>query len=477
MNGHHRGGPRDRTNLMTYKDTPLDALLPLIPGPRPRESEQARHVVLVIDSSGSMCGARLDQAKRISEYIVNTFLKSQDRLDLLTFTTGASSPLTGQAMTAQGKTQAIDELQRIACGGGTDPTQVLKELTDRSLSNCALLFFSDGEFGTIPARRPDCRTTVFGIRSGPFSAGESIRELADPIPVDEHFDPTRLKIPALEPRRQDHFFEPGAYRALSMKYVVPRTGTLEIPDLPLDGTATTFVKSEADLAAVRSKLTDPVLAYAQSKVGVVGELTTSIPDEWLAREEGRRAIQQWIAATFPLSDQRRYLFQLSQDGPRLDLEVALSPRQGGLPVVDHLEAHIVSDATADLDVSLRRDDTQPATFRGRVTLPAMQAATPATLVLQESGRDALPRPQRVSLLLPPRDDTAARPGPEAFSFGVNLALLERLAEMSGGVHDQPDRLEREHTPSRANARPLWPILATLACMCHLVAIFLFRLDV
>ena len=86
------------------------------------------------------------------------------------------------------------------------------------MKNCGLLFFSDGGFGPLrqlSQYRPDCRTTVFGIRPEPFSPNEPMSALADPIHIDSGFDPQRIKIPYFDQDAKNHFFEPGGYtRAL-----------------------------------------------------------------------------------------------------------------------------------------------------------------------------------------------------------------------------------------------------------------------
>ena len=88
--------------------------------------------------------------------------------------------------------------------------------------------------------------------------------LADPIHIDSGFDPQRMKIPYLDQDAKNHFFEPGA-SALSMKHVLPSGFAMEVPDIPVDGSATTSAKDDVVPVAVRPKLTDPVLATAISK--------------------------------------------------------------------------------------------------------------------------------------------------------------------------------------------------------------------
>src|SRR6185436_3343965 len=364
MNGRHTGTPLAATNLMSYDETPLEPLLPLVSQARARQAgPPPRHIVMLVDTSGSMCGQPLTSAQQIAVSIVERFLRPEDLLDLMAFTTSASARLTEEAMTPQGKARATDEIRRLACDGGTDPRDALQKLAARRLKNCGLLFFSDGGFGPLQQLsqyRPDCRTTVFGIRPEPFRADEPMAALADPIHVDAAFDPSRLKIPYFDPDAKNHFFEPGSYTALSMKHVLPSGYAMDMPAIPLAGSATTSPKDDVVPMAVRPKLTDPVLAYRDAGSANVGELTTTLPSAWLAREDGRAAIRQWIEAVLPAVNNRRYTFQLSQRGGELEIEIALAPEGNRLPEVDRLEASLDLPGTPGIDIAMRRDDAAPA---------------------------------------------------------------------------------------------------------------------
>jgi Mg-chelatase subunit ChlD len=480
LNGRHAESPRDPTNLMSYDGTPLEALLPLVSQSRARDSEPPpRHIVMLIDTSGSMCGAGLTQAQQIAVYVVERFLRPQDLLDIMAFTTTASAVLTEQAMTTEGRARASDEIRRMACDGGTDPTAALRLLAARKLTNCGLLFFSDGGFAPLQQLaeyRPDCRTTVFGIRAEAFAASEPIRALADPIQVGANFDPSRIKIPYFDPQARDRYFEPGSYTALSMRRVLSNGTALDIPAIPLEGSATTSPKPEVVPIAVRPKLADPILAYKQAGAGYVGEWTTTLPVSWVSREDGRAAIRQWIGATLPLTDARRYVFQLMQRGEDVGVEVALSPQRDRLPDVEHVEAFLEIPGSAAVSIAMRRDESAPATFHGRMRASADDRPVEATLVLRESGPEALPRPQRIPVLLPPKEDVAARRVPESFSFGLNEALLRRIAEQGNGTYDALERMARPDATAADARIDLWPYLAALACACYLAAIFIRRID-
>ncbi len=480
VNGRHAGSPLSATSLMSYDDTPLEPLLPLVSEARARQGgPPPRHVVMLVDTSGSMCGAPLITAQQIAISIVDRALRPHDLLDLMAFTTSASARLTDQPMTPQGKARAIDEIRRMACDGGTDPQEALQKLAARKLKNCGLLFFSDGGFAPLrqlSQYRPDCRTTVFGIRPEPFAANEPMAALADPIHVSEGFDPQRIKIPYFDQDAKNHFFEPGGYTALSMKQVLPSGFAMEMPEIPLEGTATTSPKDDVVPVAVRPKLTDPVLAYRENGTANVGELTTAIPAAWLRRADGRAAIRQWIEAVLPSANSRRYTFQLTEHGSDLEIDIALAPEGNRLPEIERIEAAVEMPGAAAVELPVRRNEEDPATFRARLTLPSSDRPIDATLILKESGPGALVRPQRIPMLVPPRQVLSGRRVAESFSVGVNEALLRSLAQAGRGTYDAIERMNTDSTVVAGGRIDLWPFAAAVGCLAYLAAILARRVD-
>jgi Mg-chelatase subunit ChlD len=479
-NGNHAGSPLSATILMSYDESPLEPLLPLASEARARQGgPPPRHLVMLMDTSGSMCGGPLTTAQQIAISIVNRYLRPHDLLDLMAFTTSASARLTDEPMTAQGKARAVDEIRRMSCDGGTDPQEALQQLAARRLKNCGLLFFSDGGFGPLrqlSQYRPDCRTTVFGIRAEPFSANEPMRALADPIHVDSGFDPQRIKIPYFDQGAKNHFFEPGGYTPLSMKHVLPSGFAMEVPEIPLEGSATTSPKDDVVPVAVRPKLTDPVIAYRESGTANVGELTTALPLAWIRRADGRAAIRQWIEAVLPSVSSRRYTFQLTEQGGDLEIEIALAPEGNRLPQVERIDASVEMPGAPALEVSVRRDVEAPATFRARLTLPPSDRPIEATLVLKESGPGALVRPQRIPMLVPPRQPVSGRRVAESFSFGLNEPLLRAMAKAGSGSYDAVERMTDDRILVAGGRIELWPFAAALGCLGYLTAILARRVD-
>ncbi|UCC50949.1 MAG: VWA domain-containing protein, partial [Anaerolineaceae bacterium] len=75
-------------NLLSYREAGEDGFFMLLVAPNVEAQEVvAKDVILVLDTSGSMEGAKMKQAKDAAEYIV-THLNPEDRFNIIAFSTG-----------------------------------------------------------------------------------------------------------------------------------------------------------------------------------------------------------------------------------------------------------------------------------------------------------------------------------------------------------------------------------------------------
>ena len=167
---------------------------------------------------------------------------------------------------------------------------------------------------------------------------------------------------------------------------------------------------------------------------------------------------------------------LTEQGHDVEIDIALAPEGDRLPQVDRMEASVEIPGAPALEVSVRRDDEAPATFRARLTLPSSDRAFDATLVLKESGAGALVRPQRIPVLLPPRQPLSGRRVAESFSFGLNEPLLRAMAQAGSGSYDAVERLSGDRPLVAGGRIDLWPFAAALGCIAYLAAILARRVD-
>lgn len=476
VNGsHYFANEEAETVIMSYKKTPLQRILPVIGGPRPfRADPPSRQVAIIIDTSGSMGGWKLKKARQIAKHIVQNLLRPKDRLDIITFTTGAGHIVNNRLMDSTGKTVTLAMLDQIRAGGGTDPNRALAMIGSRAMAECGIIFISDGEFGLIKYR-PDCRVTVFEVGSSRYSRSNAIKKLADPIPVDQKFDPKAIEIPYFEPQERKKFFEEEPFEPLSMQQHLPKNLQLPVPELELKGSAVTHLKEGGVLNGVRPKLIDPVLAFGRTGTGYVGVFTSALEGPWLKKREGREAIKAWLARLIPFMERDRYDFHLEDYGDSIDIRISLVVKEGKLPDVTTMSAVIQLGDGEFAGIALRPDDSAPGTFRGEIRVDRRNEPRQARISLRETGPNATTRSQLIPIIIPPKGNINPSPTAEAYSYGQNRTLLRQMAELTGGqFNPEPGTPFFKQKPPSDRGNPLWPILAVIAAFLYLTAIALKR---
>ena len=480
INGDHAGGDeKTPTILMTYENTPIEPLLPVTTDPRVIFDEPpSRHVIIMIDKSGSMSsGRRLAQAKEIAIYIVQNLLRETDFVDVIAFNHDPHPLINNRLMYSAGKSIAIDRINSISGWGGTNALKALASIADREFTQCGLIFISDGEFGDVAAR-PDCRATVFAIAKN-IPQNASIRQIADPFIVDDSFSPAGITIPYFDPEPRDKFFEPGEYVPLTAGYFSAQIDRLPVPNLPLEGTAVTGLKDEEGvvLTAARPRFTDPVLAYKPNGAGYVGAFTSGIPLSWLDNEEGRQAIEAWIKRTVPYVERDRYDLRLQDRGSAIAIQIGITAELDVEIEVTDLTVVLEIDGEPSIPITMSRQDMATGFFLGEVRPPRTTTTQSATLVIKETGPHAIFRPQRIPMLIGPAAPIEQVATAEATSFGLNTSLLRAIAEAGGGLYNPPEGTTFFHTvPAETPVTEFWPHLSLLAAFFYLLAVATQRLE-
>jgi Ca-activated chloride channel family protein len=133
-------------NLLTYKEPGEDGffLMLVTPGIETAENVAAKDVILVLDTSGSMDGVKLEQAQEAAAYIID-HLNGEDRFNIVSFSTGTDlyeHELVSATSPGQFK-QFIDSLNAV---GGTNISGALLEaaaLVDHERPT-TVIFLTDG---------------------------------------------------------------------------------------------------------------------------------------------------------------------------------------------------------------------------------------------------------------------------------------------------------------------------------------------
>jgi Ca-activated chloride channel family protein len=171
-------------NLVSYWDDAEDEgyfMLLAAPGIDTATEVIARDVVVVLDTSGSMEGDKLAQAKEALAYVL-THLNPEDRFNVVEFSTGARiyAPELKDPSEAE---DAVDWVEGLAASGGTDINLALleaMEMLDPSAERPAVvLFLTDGlptegevEIGDILENVEDA--TPENVRLFAFGVGDDV---------------------------------------------------------------------------------------------------------------------------------------------------------------------------------------------------------------------------------------------------------------------------------------------------------------
>lgn len=134
-------------NLLSFKQGNDDGFFLMLVAPKVAVVQSqviAKDVILVLDTSGSMQGAKIDQAKRALSYVLDQ-LNPQDRFNIITFSTGVNAYATS-LRPASDKERARNFVSGIKAEGSTDINRALLE----AMSNVdkerptIIIFLTDG---------------------------------------------------------------------------------------------------------------------------------------------------------------------------------------------------------------------------------------------------------------------------------------------------------------------------------------------
>ncbi|MFC7027812.1 VWA domain-containing protein [Halomicroarcula sp. GCM10025710] len=153
--------------------------------PGRREGRSTRQIALCIDSSGSMAGDDIQQARDGAEWVFG-LLEDDDYVSIVTFDTDVETVLDATRWGDISREDALDRVDAITAGGGTDiyrglvaARDSLHHLPTDDTTARRILFLSDGkdqnhgkaEFGSLPG--PSTRTASESSR--PASATTTAR--------------------------------------------------------------------------------------------------------------------------------------------------------------------------------------------------------------------------------------------------------------------------------------------------------------
>jgi len=134
-------------NLLTYREPPDDGFFLLLVAPTVEVEEGRvipRDVILVLDTSGSMEGEKIEQAQAALVYVLE-HLNEEDRFNVVAFSTGLQQYAGSLRPTSEAR-QAIEWVRRLEAVGGTDINRALLEALAQAGGErpAVLIFLTDG---------------------------------------------------------------------------------------------------------------------------------------------------------------------------------------------------------------------------------------------------------------------------------------------------------------------------------------------
>ncbi len=135
--------------LFTYKpDAKGDGFFVLLVTPKVQVEQQkvvAKDVILVLDTSGSMQGEKIVQARNALKFVLNQ-LQPNDRFNVVTFATGLVSYAPGKLVSANERGDAIRFVENIQASGSTNINRALLEAMAQADKErpTIVIFLTDG---------------------------------------------------------------------------------------------------------------------------------------------------------------------------------------------------------------------------------------------------------------------------------------------------------------------------------------------
>ena len=180
-------------NLLSFKEEGQDGFFLLLAAPDVKVNEEeivVKDIILVLDTSGSMQGEKMDQAKEAARYVLD-HLNPLDRFAIVSFATTTRSPSPSLQPASQAE-KGKDFLDRLEAMGSTDINRAMIEAVGlaEEVRPTTLIFLTDGlptEGVTVTGAILDnvAREAPDNVRIFSFGVGDDVdTDLLDQISLD-----------------------------------------------------------------------------------------------------------------------------------------------------------------------------------------------------------------------------------------------------------------------------------------------------
>ncbi|MBE0540775.1 MAG: VWA domain-containing protein [Verrucomicrobia bacterium] len=464
-----------------YRNTPLETILPVNMELSSRQVLPPGALVLVIDKSGSMTGEKIEMVKQAAIGAVLA-LSDWDYIGVLAF--DGAPYIVAEIQPARNKQAIIRSIAGITADGGTSmyppmvrAQQMLASVT-ASLKHCIVLtdgVSESGDFSGITQTMSAQRITLSTVGVGTDTNEELLQELATlgrgryyPVPTPAQLPQIFIKETAIVLKTAINE-EPFIPRLVSATEPVRGIAGSDYPMLL--GYVATEPKPRAEVPLVTDK-GDPLLAHWQHGLARTVAFTSDARAKWAVNwtswpqyRQFWRQVVQWSLRRLANADfVAEAVIESGEGRVRVD---ALDDR-GDFRNFLNLHAVVVGPKGDKQTVILQ----QIAPGGYEASFPARD--TGAYLLNVMEMQDGQPRAAQII-------GTSLAYSPELTTRAPNTALLQRLAEVTGGRVIDPARpagLPFQHGRKKTyQAQDLWSWLLKFCVVAFVIEVGIRRVQI
>ncbi|HHH75857.1 MAG TPA: VWA domain-containing protein, partial [Phycisphaerae bacterium] len=341
-----------------YADTELSDILPVRFPQKLERRDPSTTLVIVIDTSGSMSGARMTMAKESARLALKR-LKPHDKAGIVEFY--GSKRWAAPIQPASNHIDLQRALNRLTSGGGTTIMPALEEayyaLLDVQTRTKHILIATDGgvetgRFEQMMRKMTDEGIHISTILAGPKGNSPFLARLAHWGRGKFYLAQNRFKLlETIEKQPDSSLMAPIVAQPVEMKSQIP-SPVLSGVNLEKAPDIEGYVEIEAHPAAdvlIRTSLGHPLLVKWRVPRGRVAALATHLSGDWTAE------LVKWDGCSQLISNLSRSLY-----APRRDQKLRILPtvRLTGIDVEISADSPLASGSFAAVTLELRNKDNK-----------------------------------------------------------------------------------------------------------------------
>lgn len=445
-------GGRRSLGVGGYRGSDFERFLPVRFPQKEERRDPSATLVIIIDTSGSMGGTRIDLAKEVARLALKR-LKPHDKAGIVEF--HGAKRWAAPIQPAANSVDIMRALNRLNAGGGTVILPAIDEayygLLNARTRTRHLLVLTDGgveqgAFEPLVRKMAAAGMTLSTVLVGPGSHSDFLVSLAQWGRGRYYHAPDRFNLPEVIVKQpESSLLEPAvestvAVRAVGDSFLVD-TGALDGAP-PIVGRVEVEPRPTADVL-VETAGGEPLLTAWRHGAGRVAVWSTELAGPWtdgLAGWAGySRALSAWV-----------------RDGARARRTGRVSLRAwSSRGAVDVFAWRDDADGPARAPLTVRIDG------RSQVVAPCAGSGFDAAVAVRFH-----PRPGRHAVVVRDGDDVCAQgavvamPAPEWSRAEPDTARLERIAAATGGRADGGSSAPRAR--ERRDPQERWPLFLWLA---------------